>query len=207
MPLDRWNRLDPAERRAILDAAAGQFAADGFHGASINRILKEAGLSKGAAYYYFEDKEDLFLTLVRARVGALVDAALGDEPWPAKDFWGWCDRLSMQVFGALMADPQSWALAKELYTMGPGARSPRVAAMWAEVLDWTEQLLTRGQAMGAVRDDLPVSLLAAVGLGVGQALDTWFVTHLGEPAAAPEDAAALMDGSMALFVRLLAPDR
>jgi AcrR family transcriptional regulator len=34
-------------------------------GASLNRILEQAGISKGSAYYYFDDKADVFLTVVQ----------------------------------------------------------------------------------------------------------------------------------------------
>jgi AcrR family transcriptional regulator len=44
---------------------AQEFANYGFEDASINRILENAKMSKGAAYYYFEDKADLLATTVQ----------------------------------------------------------------------------------------------------------------------------------------------
>ncbi|MCB9742455.1 MAG: TetR/AcrR family transcriptional regulator [Alphaproteobacteria bacterium] len=206
MPRPRWSRLDPAQQARILDAAAEEFAAAGFHEASLNRILAEAGLSKGAAYYYFDDKEDLFLTLVEARVGALVrEAAAG--ALPEADFWGWVERLSWGVFGGLAQDPKSWALARELYAMLPGGRSPRVAEAWAQVSAWTERLLERGQALGEVREDLPLSLLSALTLGLGEALDRWALDAVPDPEAAEAEMGPVMAASMDLFRRLLAPGK
>ena len=63
-PRPRFETLEPARRSAILDAAAEEFAARGFEAASYNRIIERAGTSKGAMYYYFEDKADLFTTVV-----------------------------------------------------------------------------------------------------------------------------------------------
>src|SRR5260221_3577930 len=60
MPFERFEKLAPAKRERILEAAAQEFAANGFEGASVNRILERAQMSKGAAYYYFADKADLF---------------------------------------------------------------------------------------------------------------------------------------------------
>ena len=34
-------------------------------GPSVSHILKQAGISKGAAYYYFENKADRFITSLR----------------------------------------------------------------------------------------------------------------------------------------------
>jgi AcrR family transcriptional regulator len=65
-------RKTQAERRAetrdqILVAAAGVFARNGFHGTSLDAIAEEAGLSRGAVYYNFADKEELFLELLDRR--------------------------------------------------------------------------------------------------------------------------------------------
>ena len=64
MPRPRFERLDEDKRSRILETSAREFANRGFDGASLNRILSEAGISKGAAYYYFDDKADLFATVV-----------------------------------------------------------------------------------------------------------------------------------------------
>ena len=65
MPFARFEKLAPEKREQLLDVAAREFARDGYADASINRILEAAQMSKGAAYYDFEDKADLFCTVVR----------------------------------------------------------------------------------------------------------------------------------------------
>jgi hypothetical protein len=45
------------------------------------------------------------------------------------------------------------------------------------VMPWIEEVLTAGQAIGAVRTDLPPGLLIAVVAGMGQAMDTWLLTQ------------------------------
>jgi AcrR family transcriptional regulator len=57
-------------RRAVLDAAARAFARRGFHGASVDAVAAEAGLSTGAVYSNFRSKEELFLTLYEERIAA-----------------------------------------------------------------------------------------------------------------------------------------
>jgi AcrR family transcriptional regulator len=66
-------RLNRAEKRAanrgrILRAARAVFGARGFHGATIEEIADEAGLSNGAIYYNFGSKGDLFLALLEERM-------------------------------------------------------------------------------------------------------------------------------------------
>ena len=51
--------------RQILDGARRIFLRDGFDGASMNDIVRAAGVSKGTLYAYFPSKENLFAELVR----------------------------------------------------------------------------------------------------------------------------------------------
>jgi AcrR family transcriptional regulator len=46
------------------------FAQHGYAGASVDRIVREAGFSKGTFYWHFKSKEDLFLALVEERIDA-----------------------------------------------------------------------------------------------------------------------------------------
>ena len=57
-------KLSDVKRLNILNAAAGIFARDGYHNASIAEICKNAGISNGALYKYFRNKEDLFLAII-----------------------------------------------------------------------------------------------------------------------------------------------
>jgi AcrR family transcriptional regulator len=56
-------------REQVLAAAARVFAQRGFHGTSLDAVAEEAGFSRGAVYYNFADKEELFLELLDRRCG------------------------------------------------------------------------------------------------------------------------------------------
>jgi AcrR family transcriptional regulator len=65
-------RKTQAERREetrelVLASAARVFAQRGFHATSLDAIAEEAGFSRGAVYYNFADKEELFLELLDRR--------------------------------------------------------------------------------------------------------------------------------------------
>jgi AcrR family transcriptional regulator len=51
-------------RRAILDAAAAEFAESGFHVGSISGITRRAGVALGSFYTYFDSKDEVFRALV-----------------------------------------------------------------------------------------------------------------------------------------------
>jgi AcrR family transcriptional regulator len=68
----KHKRRTQAERREetreqVIAAAARVFAQRGFHGTSLDAIAEEAGFSRGAVYYNFSDKEELFLELLDRR--------------------------------------------------------------------------------------------------------------------------------------------
>ncbi len=52
----------------MLEAAASEFAERGYGGASLQSIAKRAVLTRGAIYWNFQDKQDLFLTLIDERI-------------------------------------------------------------------------------------------------------------------------------------------
>jgi len=64
--LDRLGKVSHREdtRRKILESAAQVFADKGFYGSVVDDIVKASGTSKGAVYFYFESKEQIFLSLV-----------------------------------------------------------------------------------------------------------------------------------------------
>lgn len=57
--MDRQEWLFDERREHILTTAAEVFAAKGLYQASVNDIVREAGLSKGGMYWYFKSKGDL----------------------------------------------------------------------------------------------------------------------------------------------------
>jgi len=56
-------------RRDLMAVAIDCFARYGFQATSIDRIAKAAGVTKGALYYHFKDKEELLFEAVKNRVG------------------------------------------------------------------------------------------------------------------------------------------
>ncbi|WP_137131461.1 TetR/AcrR family transcriptional regulator [Rhizobium sp. FY34] len=72
---------DPAKRDQILEGAKRVFMTVGFDAASMNDITREAGVSKGTIYVYFENKDDLFAALMereRLRLGQSMQNILAD---------------------------------------------------------------------------------------------------------------------------------
>ena len=69
--------------RALLDAAALEFGANGFHATGITDITRRAGVALGSFYTYFASKEDIFRALVSdlsAQVKAHVTPRVAEAP-------------------------------------------------------------------------------------------------------------------------------
>jgi AcrR family transcriptional regulator len=67
-----------AKRQHILDSAAKIFAIKGYHQTKITDILTEADISTGSFYFYFTNKEELFVIiydeLIKTYLAVLQDA-------------------------------------------------------------------------------------------------------------------------------------
>lgn len=59
MPTERFNKLPEEKKKAIRDAAMEECIRVPFEKVSINKIIQNAGISRGSFYTYFEDKRDL----------------------------------------------------------------------------------------------------------------------------------------------------
>lgn len=74
------------KRQDILEAAARQFGASGFHGANMRDVAADAGVLAGSIYYHFESKEALYVAVHGAAVDMMtqaVRAAIAGiaDPW------------------------------------------------------------------------------------------------------------------------------
>lgn len=71
MPTERFLNLPQEKRQTVLDAAKKELCAFSYDDLSINRIVKEAGISRGSFYEYFADKDDLIEYIMRDYCSAM----------------------------------------------------------------------------------------------------------------------------------------
>lgn len=68
MPTDLFFKASMEKQERILAAAKKEFSQYPYFDTSINRIIKNAGISRGSFYLYFADKEDLIFYILRKDV-------------------------------------------------------------------------------------------------------------------------------------------
>lgn len=55
-----FSHLPADKQERVLNAALNEFADQGYHQASLNRLVAQAGIAKGSLYQYFPNKEGIF---------------------------------------------------------------------------------------------------------------------------------------------------
>jgi len=182
-PRPRFKKLNRETQEAILQAAIEEFSANGLAGASYNRIIEKSGVSKGAMYYYFDDKADLYITAFRGVLAEIAQrmGGLALLEFPTDDFWAEIRDFHVRMTAYSIEQPLLIGLAKTFYMLPHGAGAPEpVAQFMSEARDWVARLLRVGQELGAVRQDVPLSLLVYLSFGVGEAFDLWGLEHWNE---------------------------
>ncbi len=93
MPSERFLKLSEEKQKRIVEAAVNEFARVPFENVSINQIIREADISRGSFYTYFEDKRDLLGYVFQCNWKLMFDSlkesllqANGDL-WLAMDRW------------------------------------------------------------------------------------------------------------------------
>lgn len=147
-------RLDERKRQLITTTAARMFATQPFHKVRLDDIAAEAGVGKGTLYIYFENKEDLYFSLVYQGFAELVDrlqAQLIDRPIRASLA---LRRVVDELVAFAFANPQLFEIMRTV-----GAGKGRTGSAWKEkrleLHGMIHQAIARGVAAGELRDARP----------------------------------------------------
>ncbi|HUY76270.1 MAG TPA: TetR/AcrR family transcriptional regulator, partial [Ktedonobacterales bacterium] len=180
MPFPRFARLASEKRERLLVVAAQEFATHGYADASINRILERAEMSKGAAYYYFADKLDLFGAVATYCLHELRLVAQTPDPatLTAATFWPTFATLHRQPLLASLERPWLFRALRVAGRLPPEgmAREP-LATLATQLRGMVRALIQRGQALGVIRADLPDELLFAWLDALDDASDYWLLAR------------------------------
>jgi AcrR family transcriptional regulator len=139
-------------RKQVLDAAECCFSRRGFHGASMSEISKEAGMSAGHIYNYFDSKDDIIAAFVQQNVERVSAKMRGfeqrDDPLQAM-----FDDIARAVREDLR--PGVWKLPLEI--CAEASRNPAIAELVqaADLQSRTQfaQILRAGRAKRGLTTD------------------------------------------------------
>lgn len=106
--------------RKLLDAAAEEFGARGFHDTAISHVTQRAGVGLGTFYVYFRSKEEVFRALV-ADMGARTRHALSESVRDAPNRLE-AERLGIQAYLEFVREHKSlYRIVMEAQFVAPSA--------------------------------------------------------------------------------------
>ena len=139
-----------ARRRQILDGARRCFAEYGYDKATVRRLEHTIGLSRGAIFHHFKDKDTLFFELAHEDAERMADVAAREG--------------LVQVMRDMVAAPEQYDwLATRLEIARKLRNDPVFHAGWAErsaeLSAATTARLRQQKQAGRLRDDVPGAVL------------------------------------------------
>lgn len=155
-----FDNLPEEKRRRILEVATKEFAKKGYHDASISNIASKSGISVGAVYKYFDNKQDLFLTIADHSIDRMEQLLLGlaeaDEDVIIK-----VEKILREI---ISASRENGVLVK-LYNGMTAINDKKLAKQFAvEMESMTARIYTEaiieGQKNGEIRKDIDPQVAA-----------------------------------------------
>jgi len=159
---DTFRRLPPEKKELIYDQAIHLFGRYGYDGLPVDRLCKEAGISKGSFFQYFPSKMHLLefvILLFDDRLGKWVAEIRTQETGARAS-----DRL-MHLYHAAVANARLFPAEKLFYLFVTHAVEH--AGVMIEGIDlerhlheYVRQIIERGVETGEIRSDIKPELVA-----------------------------------------------
>ncbi len=155
-------------RQQIVETAANLFVRRGFHGTSIAHLTQETGLTKGALYHHFENKDALLFAVIQMVRDTWSDAVVRDV-LEVRDA---LERIAILFDNHVrFIDKNDMAclvlsgLEMEMEDENP-AFMTALQEMYAEMVEFIERIIAKGITRGQVRVDVDARLMAFTIVGM-----------------------------------------
>lgn len=181
-------RKSAQTRERIIRTASELLMERGSSAFQMGEISERCGMSKGALYYYFSDKEDLLKAIFRSEIDALVQAIDEDVAEAATGNEALQKVIRTYATRVRSGGPLAMALVHELVLSRVDAASGK---QWGilHIIDLVAEQLERSKAEGIIRPDVNVRLTATAVCGAyvfsgmmapdGFADELYQMVHLG----------------------------
>ncbi|RJX21011.1 MAG: TetR/AcrR family transcriptional regulator [Desulforudis sp.] len=152
--------LSDEERQRVVEAALDEFAQYDYFSASFNRIIQNAGISKGSMYHYFHNKEDLYLYILKVigeKKKEFMAKGLAELDRPVQGM-GFFESFEVQLeLGVSFAleNPRLQMIGENLEKIENTAIYERMmAGLGVELENYMGAMVDQAIATGELRDDL-----------------------------------------------------
>lgn len=160
---------------AIIDAAVRVIAEHGYHNAQVSKIAREAKVADGTIYLYFENKEDVLISLFNEKMGAFIqiaEQAMAKIPSPADQL-----RELIRLHFQSMEDNHHLAIVTqiELRQSNPGVRRA-IGEILKKYLNLIDRIILAGMEQGIFRNDLDVRITRKMIFGaIDEMVTSWIM--------------------------------
>ncbi|MDO7785875.1 TetR/AcrR family transcriptional regulator [Desulforamulus aquiferis] len=107
----KFYSLEQEKQERIINAALKEFARSGYDKASTNEIVKEAEISKGSLFKYFNNKKELYLFLFDYVV-EVIDKIYDEVDWKETDLFKRMKVIGLAKFKIYKKYPQAFNFLK-----------------------------------------------------------------------------------------------
>jgi AcrR family transcriptional regulator len=160
-------------RERLLRAAVDLYSAKGFAGASVQDVVRRAGVTKGAFYHHFESKADVIMAIhnrfVDLQIGditAIVDKGLEPAETLAEAI--------IVIFRNMINHKESVSLFMREYPAMPDDVDRAVRARRREYEQLLVGVIDRGREIGVFHTELPTNVLLYGILGMCTWATQWY---------------------------------
>jgi AcrR family transcriptional regulator len=202
----RWERRPDERPDEILDAALAVFAERGYRNTRLEDVGEAAGVTKGAIYHYFENKEDLLLRAIEHRREVAfekIEGIVRDKAAPVST------RIRLIVRRWFAAMTKERLAVMTLLLQGIAHEAPEAFRNWlaggpTASARLIATLVREGQARGEFRADADADVAARLLVSGLLQQTVWQQYADGVPdLAMAED--RLVDSALELFLHSLRP--
>lgn len=167
--------LDAVTAGRLCAVAAEAFAARGLEGASLNGILRRAGMGKGSFYHRFADKAALHDWVTERLSTALLDEVRPPQPsaLTAECFRDELSQVLARLGQVSIARPELMDLGRMFHNSADAPPERAIARMRGAVTAWITDVLGIGRELGTIRTDLPLDLLTGWTIATLTIIDQW----------------------------------
>ncbi|MFJ5717105.1 TetR/AcrR family transcriptional regulator [Neobacillus sp. NPDC093127] len=158
----KFLNLDKEKQDRIINAAIKEFAQKGYSSASTNEMVKEAGISKGLLFHYFQNKKQLYLFLFDYCYQLLADEFYKKINFSEVDFFKRIRHAVLIKMELLSQYPDIFKFIEEAYFEESTVIKVELGKRIKELTDINFGKIYEGIDLSKFRDDVDVKKILKI---------------------------------------------
>ncbi len=112
---EKLKKIDAGKLDRIINSALEEFGRNSYEKASTNNIVRNAGISKGLLFHYFNNKRDLYAYLEKFVFQKMVDVIVEETDFDERDIFNRIKQIAVIKMGVLARYPGIASFSKAIY--------------------------------------------------------------------------------------------